>query len=273
MRILISVDAEGLQGITFGTQVLPGMPDYYLARETMAQSVNSVGRGIRSSGVAEKVTVVDSHDGSRNILAESLDPGISLITGGPKPLSMVEGARKTDKMFLLGYHPRAGTEAGVLDHTYSTNVHRLRINEEEMGEIGLSASVAGHFGVPVTLLAGARAAVGEGEKIINDAEFVVLKDGISRYSAETSVPVDAESMLEKSALKGARRKGTPFVIDGSVEVSLEFQNTGMADNCMMLPGTVRKDGYTVQAEAKDIVEAYRIFRVLVSLSSFDHGGY
>lgn len=273
MNILVSVDAEGLQGITFGNQVLPGMDDYNVAREIMAQSVNSVARGIRAGSSVEKVTVVDSHDGNRNILAESLDSGISLITGSPKPLSMVEGVRTADKLFLLGYHPKAGTMAGVLDHTYSTNVHRLKINGEEMGEIGLSASVSGHFGVPVTFLAGDRAAVEEGKKILEDAEFVVLKEGISRYASKTTVPVDAEQALEEAAIKASARKGSPFVIEGRIEVSVEFQNSGMAENCMMVPGTTRKDGYTVQVEAKDMVEAYSLFRVLVSLSSFDHGGY
>lgn len=272
MKVLISVDAEGLHGITFGNQVSPAMKDYDIAREIMAQSVNCVARGAMI-GHAEAVTVVDSHDGNRNIYAESLDSGISLISGWPKELSMVEGVKDADKLFFLGYHPRAGTEHGVLDHTYSTNVHRLWINGEEFGEIGLSASVSGHFNVPVVFMAGDRAAVNEAQKIIDDAEFVVLKEGLSRYSAKTMVPVDAEASLEKAAENAMKRKGKPFRIEGKVEVKLEFQNTGMADNCMTLPGTVRNDGYTVTVEGKDIVDAYRLFRILVSLSSFDHGGY
>lgn len=272
MKVLISVDAEGLQGITYGNQVSPGMRDYNIAREIMAQSVNSVARG-SLSGEATKVTVVDSHDGNRNIMAESLDPGISLISGWPKELSMVEGVRDHDKLFFLGYHPKAGTEHGVLDHTYSTNVHRLWINGEETGEIGLSAGVAGHFNVPVTFMAGDRAAVKEAEKIIDDAEFVILKDGLSRYSANTLVPADAEDLLGDAAAKATARKGKPFRVEGKVEVKLEFQNTGMADNCLTLPGTSRDDGYTVSVEAQDMLDAYRLFRVLVSLSSFDHGGY
>lgn len=272
MKVLISVDAEGLHGITYGNQVSPGMRDYSIAREIMAQSVNAVARGA-VNGKADSVTVVDSHDGNRNIYAESLDSGISLISGWPKELSMVEGVREADKLFFLGYHPKAGTQNGVLDHTYSTNVHRLWINGEELGEIGLSASVAGHFGKPVTFVAGDQAAINEANKIIEDAEFVVLKEGLSRYSARTMVPVDAEDALEKYAEKAMKRSGKPFKIEGKVVVKLEFQNSAMADNCMTLPGTIRNDGYTVSTEGKDMVDAYKLFRVLVSLSSIDHGGY
>lgn len=122
-------------------------------------------------------------------------------------------------------------------------------------------------------MAGDAAAVKEAEKIIDDAEFVVLKEGLSRYAARTIVPVDAEIKLREIAAKAVKRKGKPFVIDGKIDIELEFQNSGMADNCMIIPGISRKDGYTVRMEAGNMVEAYNLFRVMVSMSSFDHAGY
>ncbi len=272
MKILVSVDAEGIHGLTSGHQVTPGMRDYELARTAMARSVNAVARGVLKDGKHE-VTAVDSHDGMRNIRASDLDSGIRLTSGFPRELSMVEGARNADKVFFLGYHPMAGSIHGIMDHTFSTSVHRLRINGEEMGEIGLSASVAGHLGVPVTFMAGDRAAVEEAQKLIEDCEFLSLKEGLSRYSATTPASGDAEALIEKHAMQAVRRKGKPVVIEGPVEVSLEFQNSGMADGCTILPGVQRKDGYTVSGEAPDIIAAYKLFRTMLSLASYDHGGY
>lgn len=272
MKVLISVDMEGLQGLTHGTQTQPTMRDYEQGRRVMADSVNAVSTGCKYSG-AESVTIADSHDGQRNIRAADLVSGVHLITGWPKELSMVEGIKNADRLYLLGYHPMAGTINGVLDHTFSTAVHRLWVNGQEMGEIGLSASVAGHFDVPVTFVAGDGAAVRESQKIIEEAEFVILKEGLSRYSANSKVPADAEKELEKSAANALKLKGKPFKVEGKVEIKLEFQNTGMADNCRSIPGISRDDGYTVSMEASNIIEGYKLFRVMLSLSSFDHGGY
>ncbi|EQD40640.1 peptidase M55 D-aminopeptidase, partial [mine drainage metagenome] len=181
MRVLISVDAEGLQGITFGTQVLPKLDLYQEGRDAMTDSINAVAEGAFRGG-ATSVTIVDSHDGNRNIPAGKVMREARLISGWPKELSMVEGARGSDLLFMVGYHSRAGTLHGVLDHTYSINVHRLWINGQEMGEIGFSAAVAGKLGVRSAMVAGDTAAVNEARAILPDCEFVTLKDGLSRYS-------------------------------------------------------------------------------------------
>ena len=272
MRILVSVDMEGLNGLTHGSQVLPEMREYSLGRETATRSINATTKGIRSGG-ADEIYVVDAHDENRNIRVLELDNQVNLISGYPKPLSMVEGIKTCDKAFLLGYHSKAGTVSGVLDHTYSTNVHRLKVNGEEMGEIGLSAGVSGFFGKPVVFFAGDKAAVSEANKVIEEAEFVVLKEGISRYSA-TNMPMEkSNDELTSAAKKATVLKGKTFSVGSPVSISLEFQNSGMADSCMIFPGLDRIDAYTVAIDAENILQAYQIFRILVSLSKTDHGNY
>ena len=272
MRTLVSVDMEGLNGITHGSQVLPQMKDYSLGREIATRSINATTKGIRAGG-SEEIYVVDAHDGNRNIRASELDNRVNLISGYPKPLSMVEGVRSCDKAFFLGYHSKAGTLFGVLDHTYSTNVHRLKVNGEEMGEIGLSAGVAGFFGKPVVFFAGDKAAVSEANKVIEEAEFVVMKEGISRYSAVNMPMETSDDELTSAAKKATAVKGRIFSVESPVSISLEFQNSGMADSCMIFPGVERIDAYTVAAQAGDMLHAYQAFRVLVSLSNTDHGNY
>ncbi|MGC8514572.1 MAG: M55 family metallopeptidase [Thermoplasmata archaeon] len=272
MKVLISVDAEGLQGITFGTQVLPGLGLYQEGKDAMTDSVNAVAEGAFKGG-ATSVTVVDSHDGNRNIPTSRIMREARLISGWPKELSMVEGARDADILFMIGYHSRAGTLNGILDHTYSTNVHRLWINRKETGEIGLSAAVAGKLGVRVGLVAGDAAAVNEAHEIFKDCEFAVLKKGLSRYSANSLSSEMALELLEASAEKAVKHHGTLYKVKEPVKVSVEFQNSGMADNCMLLPDVIRKDAYTVEIEGSDMINAYKLFRVLVSLSSFYHGDY
>ncbi len=272
MKVLVSVDAEGLQGVTFGTQVLPGERDYSVGKGAMNLSANSVVGGLFDSG-AKEVTVVDAHDGNRNIESTGLDKRARLILGWPKPLSMAQGVQKSDALVLLGYHSRAGTLNGVLSHTYSTHIHRVFVNGFEAGEAYLTSAVAGEFNVPVKMLAGDDKAVDEAQEFLKDCEFVALKTGLSRYSAESLSMGEACDELKSAAFKAMGRKGTIVKVKGPVEVRVEFNNPAMADNCMIVNGTKRIDGYTVSATLENMLQAYNTFRVFASLSDFDHGKY
>lgn len=272
MRILISIDAEGLAGITSGSQVSPGGSNYSLGKDIMNMSANAVIMGIPDS-IENEITVVDAHDGNRNIDVLRLDGRSGAVLGWPKPLSMAQGVEKADTIYLIGYHSMAGTEGGVLSHTYTTNVHRLFINGVEAGEAYLTAAVAGEFNVPVKMFAGDDRAVEEAGKFLKDCEFVSLKTGISRYSA-LSPGIDRTCKdLEKGSRKAFGAKGTVLKVKGPIEVRIEFNNPAMADNCMIFNGIRRIDGYTVSASTENMIQAYNTFRVLAFLSDFDHEGY
>lgn len=272
MKILISIDAEGLQGVTFGRQVKPDTTEYQVLKSAMNKSANAVISGAFKGG-ADEVLVVDAHDGNRNLDVEEIDPRSQVILGWPKELSMVQGVEGKDQLFLIGYHTRAGAPNGVLSHTYSTNVHRLRINGKEVGELWLSAAVASSYGVPVTLVAGDSQTIEEAKEFLEDCEFVTLKEGFSRYSARSLSMKDALGKLEEGTQKAIKRKGKLLEVDVTLTIELEFQNAAMADNCLIVPGVERLNGYTLKVTAQDVVTAYKIFRVLVALSDFDHGGY
>ena len=272
MRILISVDAEGLSGVTFGDQVLPGGRDYTFGRDAMNISTNAVIRGIQDS-CGNEVAVVDAHDGNRNIDVFKLDGGSTAILGWPKPLSMAQGVENADAIYLIGYHSMAGTAGGVLSHTYSPNVHRLFINGIEAGETYLTAAIAGEFNVPVKMFAGDDKAVAEAQQFLKDCEFITLKTGLSRYSAHSLTMERSCELLETGSKRGVKRNGTVLKINGPVEVRVEFNNPAMADNCMIFNGASRIDGYTVSVTSENMIQAYNSFRVLVSLSDFDHGNY
>ena len=272
MKFLVSVDAEGLQGVTFGTQVLPGERDYHVGKESMIKSTNAVLEGLFLGGASE-VTAVDAHDGNRNLEASGIDHRARVILGWPKPLSMAQGVQDAEALALLGYHSRAGTPDGVLSHTYSTNVHRLFINGFEAGETYLTSAVAGEFNVPVKMVAGDQKAVEEAQEYLRDCEFVALKKGLSRYSADSMSDEAALDALREASRKCISRKGTVLKAKGPLEVKVEFINPAMADNCMIFNGAKRVDGYTVSARAENMIQAYNTFRVFATLSDFDHGKY
>ena len=82
-----------------------------------------------------------------------------------------------------------------------------------------------------------------------------------------------DRFLKERICLGMFADGTIVKVKSPVEVRVEFNNPAMADNCMIVNGTKRIDGYTVSATTENMLQAYNTFRVFASLSDFDHGKY
>jgi len=135
LKVFISVDMEGIAGVVNGDQTSSSGKDYGLARRWMTGEVNAAIRGALQAG-ANEIVVNDSHGSMRNVIISEMNPEAYLTTGSPKPLSMMQGIDETyDAIFFIGYHARAGSKDGVLDHTYSSgSVYSIKVNDMELGE-------------------------------------------------------------------------------------------------------------------------------------------
>jgi len=271
MKILIAADMEGISGVTNWDQVMPGKLGYPRFCRIMTEDVNAAVRGAFDGG-AKEVFVTDGHNTGSNILIEELDPRASLNTGSPSPLSMVQGVDEVDGVIYVGYHARAGSPDGILDHTWSSNkVANVWLNDILVGEYGLNAAVAGHFDVPVLMVTGDQTACTQTVELLGDLETVVVKHATGRYAAECLPPKVAQGMIEKAATQAlrklARRKApAPFVLEEPILLSIEFFNSAMADNATRMPETER-DGTCITISLPDMIVAYSAFRALVALAS------
>jgi len=97
LKVFISVDMEGICGVVHEDQTSSSGKDYGRARLWMTEETNAAILGAILAGATE-VVVNDSHGGMRNILIEKLDPRADLISGSPKPLSMMQGIDATFNM-------------------------------------------------------------------------------------------------------------------------------------------------------------------------------
>ena len=117
MKVFISVDMEGISGVVNWAHTEYGKDSYERFRRLMTKEADAAAKGAFEAGATE-VVINDSHGGMRNIIIEDLDPRVKLITGSPKPMSMMEGIGPDfDAVMLIGYHSRASS-TGVLNHTY-----------------------------------------------------------------------------------------------------------------------------------------------------------
>lgn len=270
MKIFISADIEGIWGVVTRNQTTSDAKDYFRARKLMTQEVNWAIEEAFKAGAA-KVVVNDSHGPMDNILIEELNPKAELISGTPKPLSMMEGIDETfDGVLLIGYHPRAGTRAGIFDHTYNGRVIAgVRVNGKPRGECGLNAGVAGCFNVPVIFVSGDNRLTAQVKEEIGEIETVAVKETVTRYAARNLSQEEVRAKYAESLARAFRNIAEyhPVKYEGTVTIDIEFNQAIMADICMQVPGVLRKDPKTVSVVSEDYIEAHKLFRALISLAA------
>ncbi|WP_087035442.1 M55 family metallopeptidase [Thermococcus litoralis] len=268
MRAFISVDLEGMPFIVSPQHLVEKGALYNEARKIATEITLTAADALQRAGF-EEVVIADSHGPMVNLLPEELPEYVYLVRGYPRPMAMVAGAEGCDVALFLGYHAKAGTAYGIFDHTYSgANVGKLELNGIEVSEFLLNGFAVGHFNIPVILVGGDKKLLEEDvEKFTPWAERVVFKEAFSRYSAISPSMKKIKKELENSVFRAVEKykngETKPLKLDYPVRVRLTYNNSGMADVGELLPGARRIDGKTVEFEAKNIIEAYKAFQLLV----------
>lgn len=259
VRILISVDMEGIAGITGRDEVMRGHSDYERFRHWMTQEANAAVAGAFDGG-ADSVVVNDSHGGMRNLLYEELDPRAELISGHNKALTMVAGGEEADGAIFVGYHARAGTMAAVMDHTISgAQVHNWLMNGRPVSEAEINSALLAHYGVPVLMVSGDDKIAAEVEERLPGIRTVIVKYGIDHRTAR-SLPRDVvlTRIHQETRQAVAQRDRAPLHrMEGPVTFRLEFTRSFYAEVAALIPIVARVDGRTIEVQGKDVVEAWR----------------
>jgi len=268
MKILISVDMEGISGVVTSDHTSSDHKEYERFRKLMTAEANAAIEGALAGG-ARQVIVNDSHGGMTNILIEELNPAAELISGSPKPWGMMQGiGPDVDGVFLVGYHAASGTGAAVLEHTWnSRRLADAQLNGHTVGEMGLNAALAGAYGVPVLLVSGDRAIVEEARALLGEIETVAVKDGITRSAARCLHPEMAQERIRQAAERALKLSVPPFVVPPPITLRIVFQRALHADMAALLPGSVRADGRTVEWTGEDMPTVYRVFRAMAALAT------
>lgn len=277
MKLLLADDMEGITGVVDWKHVDLSSTEYERFRKIMTEDINAAIKGAFEGG-ADEVVVADGHGYGRNVLIEVLDPRARLSTGSPSPLQMVSGIDEdVDALIFIGYHARYGTQNGILGHTWSPlGVINAWINDLLVGEIGLNASVAGHFGVPLLMISSDEAGCNEASQLVPGIETAAVKRGKSTFSAECLPPEVSQKLIYETAKRAVQnfkdgKSPAPLSTSTPVTVKIEFNNALQADNAMIVPGAQRLDGRTVFLQVPDMVEAYRAFRTLVGMAGPSFG--
>ncbi|MFF8502678.1 M55 family metallopeptidase [Streptomyces anulatus] len=270
MKLLISVDMEGVSGIVHSSETNPERYDYQRGRELMTADANAVIAGVLDADPTAEVLVADAHGTFRNLLPEQLDRRARLVRGKPRTLNMLAGLdEETDAALFVGYHVRAGEGPGVLAHTMNDAILDVRVAGHSLGETGLNAAMAGHLGVPVVLLSGDDAACAEMTDLVPETVTVAVKEALGMAAAVTLHPEEARDRLRRAAADAVARRAEipPLALTGPLDVEVDLASPHTIDLATLVPGVSRAGGArTVTFTSPDYATAYRLILLLAQLA-------
>jgi D-amino peptidase len=269
MKLFLSTDFEGTSGIVAWEQIMRGNAEFEQGRQLLTNEVNAVIAGAIEGGATEFV-VNDSHSTMRNLHPQDLLGRATLITGKHKPLYMMEGLDDSfDGICFVSYHGSIGAEHAVLSHTYNPGaIWEVRINGEIVGESGINALVAAHYGVPVIFVSGDATTAQEAKTIAPDAEKVVVKQSLGRFAASHMHPSAACELLHAGAVSAVRNLSDMRPPQFSLPVTLEitFLVADMADMATWIRGVERSSARSVKVTSEHLLDLYRTFVTIVTLT-------
>lgn len=208
MRIFLSVDMEGVSGVTRWQDVITTGQDYQRARAWMTGDVNAAVAGARSIDPDVSVVVEENHgvEMLTNLLLDEIDPEVDVVRGLPRGGATTvaalteDGGEPFDAMFLVGHHAKATDRLGIGAHTISYEEYRaVRVNGRAVGEGEIFATIAAQRGVPTALIAGDDIVCAEMAERCPGIVCAPVKRALSHTGGWIIPPVRAQRMIEDAA--------------------------------------------------------------------------
>ena len=216
MKIYIMTDLEGVAGVYQWEDRTDKSRENHerrcRQRRWMAEEVNAAADGFFSAGATE-VIVNDGHGAGYTIDLDVIDPRVEVINGQKRPFWLPYLDETCDATAIVGAHAKANTPGACLCHTMSLPMRDYSVNGVSIGEMGLQAIIAGHYGVPFIFCSGDAFACREIEELIPGCKSVAVKTGMSLLSAKQVPPARAREMIREGAKEAMSRIGKVKPLD------------------------------------------------------------
>ncbi len=217
MKFYLMTDYEGVAGVYLwenrDDESLENFERRMRGRRLLAEEVNAAVDGFHRGG-ASQVIVNDGHGAGYTIDLDLLDERPLVIHGSNRPFWLPYLDESCAATGLLGAHAKAGTPSANLAHTMSKPIADYSINGLSIGEAGLQAAIAGHFGVPFVYISGDAHACVEMEQLIPGIVTVPVKVGTGLTGAVTLPPQEAREKIRAGAAEAMKLIGKiePFKV-------------------------------------------------------------
>lgn len=180
MKVYISVDIEGITGVTNWNETEKNLPDWIPFAQQMSLEALAAVDGAIEAGATE-IVIKDAHDSARNLDPNIFPDCVKLIRGWiGDPLSMVTTIDESyDAIMFIGYHSAGGTNFNPLSHTMnSSDISYIKINGEIISEFLLHCYCGSLYNVPVVFVSGDKGLTESVNKYNKFIKTLAVKEGI-----------------------------------------------------------------------------------------------
>lgn len=256
--IFLITDAEGVGGVCRQDQVEPSNREM---QQLLTAEINAAVEGFYAGGAGE-VIVWDGHDGSQTLSTLTIHPRAKLVMGGLPATMLMD--RRFSAVAIVGQHSKANIRAGIMAHSYSSlGIQTMKLNNKAVGEIDVIAAMAGHFGTPVIMMSGDKAAVAEMREIVPDAEFATVKEGLGRYVCISESAARSQELIRNAAMRSVAKIASikPYRVPGPCTLEIEYttRNSLPIDSEFRTAAEVIDDR-TIRFRGKDVLDVWQRYR-------------
>lgn len=266
MDVYISIDIEGIAGVTSRNHSASDGIDYGRARDWMTGTAVAAAEAALAAG-ATGVTVSDGHGAKENLHIDRLPASCRIVRGSPRRLGMMQGIETGyAAAMLLGYHAGASAMGGVLAHTNRGQLREVRLNGRAANEAMFNAALAGSFGVPIVLASGDDAFAEELAAFLPATECVIVQQSHGALAATAMLPAAAETAIRDAVPRalGRRKEIAPFVVEPPIVVEIDFKHRMPAEVLAYAPWFERPAAATIRFSAGSMAEAYGVMSFLLN---------
>ena len=255
MKVYISVDIEGLPGVTNWNATELGHNEFPRAAEEMTMEAVAACEGALDAG-ADEIYVKDAHDSGRNMDLSKFPEQVRFIQDWMfTPDSMVAGIDSSfDALILIGYHCPAGMKGNPLNHTMNLENNYVKINGQLASEYLMHAYLAAERGVPTVFVSGDAALCGHVKEYCPGTETLALKEGRGRATINL-VPSAARHLTREGVCKALKNKDAcRLPVPDTLTLEIGFKEHFRALRGSFYPGVERINDFTVRYKARSMEE-------------------
>ena len=260
MKVYISVDIEGVAGITHWDEASKTHADYPEFREQMTREAVAAIEGAEAGGATE-IWVKDAHSTGRNLITSMLPANVRLIRSwAGHPFCMVQELDKSfDAVMMIGYHAAAGSEANSLAHTLSLKPQLITLNGRPASEFLIHALAGATLGVPTVFVSGDAGLMAEIESVNAHIGRCAVKRGVGQSTVSLTPDAAVEAIRDgaEQALKGNIAKAL-LKVPARTVMEITYGDPVLAYRMSWYPGAKHIGNRTIRFETREYFDVLRM---------------
>ncbi len=261
MKFYIAVDCEGgACGVGSPGGSLNASPNLDYACLQITREANAAVEALFDLG-AEQVIVWDNHSSGVNLTYDLLDERCDIALGQfPKRFPGLDSS--FDGLLFIGYHAMDNTPDAVMCHTFSSDaIQWMKVNDREVGELAMDASIAGERGVPPIFVSSDDKGVAEATSFFPGITTVQTKQAFGWNAAISKHPKRVLREIysgTQQAVQALKQAAPPlFRFPEPFEYEIRFKRIDSVEQALKQnPNWVRTDAHSVRQEIQKMSDIF-----------------